>query len=418
MREKIAEIKRNSRILASLTNAERDNILLNFANNLLKNKDIILAANKKDIELNTELSSSLIQRLKLNEDKLVASVDAIHSLIQLPSYVNKTISSTLLDDDLVLNKVAFPLGLIAMIYEARPDAGIQMLCLSIKSGNGLILKGGKEALNTNQAIFDTFISSLSIPPCALLLQTHHDIAQIFELDDLIDLLIPRGSNKLVSHCMQMSKIPVLGHADGRCHVYVDKDADINKALTICLDSKINYPSACNAVETILVHEDATTSFLPAFEKLCIANNVVINACAEARKLINANEIAEEDYYKEYSALELNIKVVSSLTQAIEHINKYSSSHTDCIVSENKESINEFFTLVDSADVFANASTRFADGFRFGLGAEVGISTSKLHARGPVGLEGLCTTKFLLTGNGQIVQSYQDGKMKFKHEVLK
>ena len=418
MRDQISEIKKNSRILSSLSNEGRDNILLNFANKLIENKESILSANKKDIELSKGLSESLIQRLKFNEEKLLASVAAIHSLISLPSYVNKTLQTTILDEGLVLNKVAFPLGVIAMIYEARPDAGIQMLSLSIKSGNGLILKGGKEAKYTNKAIFDTFISSLTIAPCALLLETHLDIAQIFELDDLIDLLIPRGSNSLVMHCMKMSKIPVLGHADGRCHVYIDANADLNKALDICLDSKINYPSACNAAETILVHENIAKLFIPEFKRLCDENNVIINGCENTRKLIAVKSASEESYYTEYSALELNIKIVDSLDAAIEHINKYSSSHTDCIVSSSDANINKFFTFVDSADVFANASTRFADGFRFGLGAEVGISTSKLHARGPVGLEGLCTTKYLLSGNGQIVKDYQNGKHSFKHEVVK
>ena len=329
--------------------------------------------------------------------------------MKLP-YQGQIKEKRLLDEGLVLEKVTFPLGVIGMVFEARPDALIQIVSLAIKSANGIILKGGKEASSTNSTLYEIIRESLDGAGFMMLLSSHSDVDAMLKMEGYIDLIIPRGSNKFVRYCMDNTHIPVMGHADGICSVYVDSFADIGTAVNVCTDSKVQYPAACNAAETILVHKDVAERFIPFFASSLEQYGVTIHADERSLPLLKdyggkVVKACEDDFHTEFLSLELAMKVVDSIDEAISHIAEHSSHHTDAIITSDESNRERFFNEVDSADVFCNCSTRFADGYRFGLGAEVGISTSKLHARGPVGLEGLTTTKWLLSGSGQIVRSY-------------
>ena len=312
-----------------------------------------------------------------------------------------------LDTGLTLSKIVCPIGVLGIIFEARPDVISQISTLAIKSSNAVILKGGKESINTNKAIMSTINNALeNIPefPQNVLTQvfTRDDVKEMLAQDKYIDLIIPRGGNSLVQFVKENTKIPVLGHADGICHIYVDKHADFEKTKRIIIDAKTQYPSACNTVETLLIHEDF------------INKEELINSIKTAGvELV----FSPESWHKEYSDKILAVKEISSLEKAIEHINEYSSGHTDAIITENRENAQIFLSAIDSAGVYHNVSTRFADGFRYGFGAEVGISTNKTHARGPVGLEGLTIYKYTLQGSGDIVADYVEGKKKFNHKDL-
>lgn len=334
-------------------------------------------------------------------------IKGVYDVVKLKDPSNKVLWARELDEGLVLKKVTSPIGLIAVIFEARPDVMAQISSLAIKSGNSVILKGGKEAENTNKAFYSVIKGALSktegFPVNAInLVFSHDDIKSILELDEYIDLIIPRGSNKLVSYIQNNTKIPVLGHASGICHIFVDEFAKKDMAEKIIVDAKIQYPSACNAVETVLVHKN-----YPYLADL--------KACLEKNDI----KIVEnpEKYDVEYSDKILTLKIVDSIEDAIFHINKYGSGHTDSIITDNKENAEKFMMMVDSAGVYHNASTRFADGFRYGFGAEVGISTNKTLARGPVGLDGLCVYKYKLFGTGQIVGDYAKGIKQFHHKDL-
>lgn len=416
----IKAVRKGAKELSLLSDEERVALLERAADALLDRCDEILSANEIDLEESREkgIKDAILHRIALPKEKLESTVQAMRSVGKLPCPIGKVKERRLLDEGLLLEKVTYPLGVIGMIFEARPDAMIQIISLAIKSGNGIILKGGSEAKNTNQAIARILSDSLDGAEWMLLLSSHSDVDMMLKAEKDIDLIIPRGSNEFVRHVMENTHIPVMGHADGICSVYIDNEADIEKAVRVATDAKVQYPAACNAAETILVHRDIAAAFLPRFKESLDSYNVIIHADEETRKYIECLPASEEDYHTEYLALEIAIKVVKDIDEAIEHIASHSSHHTDAIVTENNDKIVRFFNEVDSADVFANASTRFADGFRFGLGAEVGISTSKLHARGPVGLDGLTTTKWQLRGSGDIVASYsgKNGKQ-FLHKEL-
>lgn len=389
-----------------------------------KNSARIFAANQKDIAdaKKNNIAEPLLKRLAFNEKKLAEVCDGIVSLIKLDDPVGKTLSAMQLDKGLELYKVSCPIGVIGVIFESRPDALVQISTLCLKSGNAVLLKGGSEAANTNRVLADIIAKAAEkagLPRNWLgLLETRSDVNEMLKLDDYIDLIIPRGSNEFVRYIMNNTNIAVLGHADGICHVYVDRDADIDMAVRITEDSKCQYVAVCNAAETLLVDEKIARKFLPRIKTAFDAKNVELRGCKKTASIIKVKPADEKDWATEYLDYIISIKVVSGVDEAIEHINTYGSHHTDAIVTKNKKSADKFMSLVDSADVFWNASTRFCDGFRYGLGAEVGISTNKIHARGPVGLDGLLIYKWKLVGTGHIVADYASGKRKFTHKNLK
>ena len=400
--------KSASKKLAVLQTDIKNRALLAMAEALDANKEKIFEANKKDlIEAEGKISQSVYNRLKLDENKMRDMIQGIIDIYELDDPVGKTILQRALDTGLILTKKTCPIGVLGIIFEARPDVISQISALAIKSSNAVILKGGKESINTNKAIMEAIQNALSLIkefPENVLTQvfTRDDVKEMLEQDKYIDLIIPRGGNSLVQFVKSNTNIPVLGHADGICHIFIDKSADLEKAKKIIIDSKTQYPSACNSVETLLIHKDFLykDELLEALEQKDI-------------QLI----FSPESWHKEYSDKILSIKDVKSLDEAIEHINEFSSGHTESIITEDRENAQIFLSAIDSAGVYHNASTRFADGFRYGFGAEVGISTNKTHARGPVGLEGLTIYKYTLQGNGDIVADYVDGKKKFNHKDL-
>jgi glutamate-5-semialdehyde dehydrogenase len=424
LENKIKDLRKNIVKLSSSSNETRNEALNLIKEGLIRDKELIFKANELDLTAAKEanLSSPIISRLKFDEKKLSSSVSGLEQVMNQKDPVGDVLERRELDDNLILEKVSFPLGVIGMIFESRPDALVQIVSLCLKSGNGIVLKGGKESINTNRALIESINKSLESSPLksfwVILIESHQDVDTLLTMDEYIDLLIPRGSNSFVSYVMNNSKIPVMGHSDGLCSIYVDDSADLDKAALVCYDSKTQYPSACNAVETILINKNIAKTFLPKLKKELDKKNVIIHGDETVCSVIDCIKATEEDWDSEYLDYEVAIKVVDNVDQAIEHIAKHGSSHTDAILSKTEENIQKFFNSVDSADVFCNCSTRFADGYRFGLGAEVGISTSKLHARGPVGVKGLMSTKYLLRGDNQIVEDYSTNKKSFKHVELK
>lgn len=390
--------KKDSSWLSALDTKARNNALMKIAEALESSKDAIFKANKEDLDnaVKAETTAPILARLKFDESKLSSCVQGIRDLIGLEDPLNKILLKRQLDENLVLTKITCAIGVIGVIFESRPDALVQISSLCVKSGNCAILKGGSEAAHTNRILFDTIHKAgveAGLPEHFLtLVEDRAGIAELLGCHDYIDLIIPRGSNEFVQYIMANSKIPVMGHADGICHIYVAEDADIDMALKIIEDSKTQYAAACNAVETLLVNEK-------------IYDNLV-------SRITDKIELREGDFNKEYLDWIMTVKKVSDLQEAIESINANGSHHTDCIITTDAAKADEFMRYVDSAGVYWNCSTRFADGFRYGFGAEVGISTGKLHARGPVGLDGLVTYKYKLAGNGQIVGDYASGKKSF------
>jgi glutamate-5-semialdehyde dehydrogenase len=422
--EQVKQAKKASIKLAS-SGEKTKNKSLNYLIGLIKeNKNKIIKENKKDMEKakKDKLSRSLIKRLILDNKKIYEILEIIESVIKLEDPIGKIIEKTELDKKLILEKITVPIGLIGAIFESRPDATVQIASLCIKSGNAVILKGGSEAANTNKILVKLIQESLKkahiSDKAVQLIETREEVKEILKLDDKIDLLIPRGSNKFVKYIQENTKIPVLGHSEGICHVYVDKDADIDKAIPICYDAKCQYAAVCNAMETLLVHTDMAKKFLPLMRNKYEKANVELRGDEETLKIIKIKKVSEMDWKTEYNDIILSIKVVNNADEAINHINKYGSKHTDAIITNNHQTAKKFLSLVDSSSVMHNCSTRFADGFRYGKGAEVGISTGKIHARGPVGLEGLTIYKYLVKGNGQIVNDYVSGKKKLTHKKLK
>ncbi len=428
--KKIAQnAKLASYTLASLEREIKDRALIKIAETLENNKEKILAANKKDLNIaekmleSGEISTSVYNRLKLDDNKMRDMILGIKDVAKLDDPVNKKQWAMQLDDGLDLYRVSCPIGVIGVIFEARPDVIPQIASLAVKSANAVLLKGGKESTNTNLILTELINKALDsveeFPKGAInLLLTRDDVNEMLTMDKYIDLIIPRGGNSLVKYIKENTKIPVLGHASGICHIYADETLDKEKAIKICVDAKTQYPSACNAVETILINENILNDFLPELVKALELAGVRIKGDEHCRKVVKHLEAADkEDWATEYGDKTVSVKSVKDIFDAIAHINIYGSGHTDCILSLNPGKIELFMNLVDSAGIFANASTRFADGFRYGLGAEVGISTNKTHARGPVGLEGLTIYKYKLYGSGQIVEDYCEGKKHFKHERL-
>lgn len=424
----VKNAKESTYKLQSLNTEIKNYALSEIAKNIEKRKSEIFEANNKDLENakellnNKKISISMFNRLKLDDNKMIDIISGIKDVIKLDDPINKILTETELDDNLILKKVSCPIGLIAVIFEARPDVISQISSLCIKSSNVVILKGGSEGENTNKIIFEIINQVLSdikeFPKNSVnLVFSREDIKNILSMDKYIDLIIPRGSNDLVQYIKANTNIPVLGHADGICHLYIDESANIENALKICLDSKAQYPSACNSVETILINKNIANEFLKELYSLFKENEIKINGDEEVKKIIYDIGIVK-DWHKEYGDKEVSLKIVDNVEEAYKHINKYSSHHTDSIISENKENIEKFMTFVDSANVYSNVSTRFSDGFRYGFGAEVGISTNKTHARGPVGLEGLTIYKYKLFGNYQIVDDYVSHKSSFKHKRIK
>ena len=384
----------------------------------------ILAANEADCErsLAEGIAKPLYNRLKLDETKLKGAIAGVRDVGKLADPVGSVQIDRELDRGLVLKRVACPLGVLGVIFEARPDAVIQISSLAIKSGNGVILKGGKEAIESCKAIVKAIhqgLANTDISPDAVqLLTTREEILELLKLDEYVDLIIPRGSNSFVRFVQENTRIPVLGHADGICHVYVDAAADFEKATDIVVDAKIQYPAACNATETLLVHRAIAADFLPRVTAALAAENVQLCGDAMTREIVEVAPATEEDWSTEYNDLMLSIKVVDSLEEAIEHISTYGSRHTDAIVTEDAAAAETFLAQVDAAGVFHNCSTRFSDGFRYGFGAEVGISTQKMPPRGPVGLEGLVTYKYKVVGDGHIAATYAGKDAKpFTHRNL-
>lgn len=423
MKEVAGKMKMAAPMLAVSSCEQRNKALQAVKEALLANREAIFDANNKDMEAaeSNGVAPAVMKRLKFNEGKLEDVCNGIEQLITLEDPLGKISLKRELDEGLQLYRVSVPIGVIGIIFEARPDALVQISSLCIKSGNCAILKGGKETVNTNKVLFDIIhkaVVDAGLPEYSLHQATlHNEIDELLACEKDVDLLIPRGSNQFVQYIMNNTKIPVMGHADGVCHIYVDKDADVKKALSIIVDAKIQYTAACNAVETILVHKDIAESFLPLLAKRLEEVNVNVRGSREAADIIcnvgvACETMGEEEFHTEYLELKASVKIVDSVEQAISHINYFGSHHTDCIITENKENAVIFMEMVDSAGVYQNCSTRFADGFRYGFGAEVGISTSKLHARGPVGLEGMVTYKYKLYGDGHIVDDYATGKKAF------
>ena len=424
LEKELLQMKSASPSMAASTLSMRNQTLLALADSLRSHAEEIFAANREDLAAvqRDKLSPALLSRLKFDEQKLLSSISGLESLSALPDPTGRVLLKRELDRGLVLTKVTVPIGVIGIIFEARPDAMIQVASLCIKSGNCAVLKGGKESLHTNRLLFSLIYDcalKCDLPPACLLHATEHaQIAELLSFESLVDLLIPCGSNAFVRYIMDHTNIPVMGHAGGVCHIYVDRDADQASALPVILDAKTQYPAACNAVETLLIHRDLASTFLPAVTQLLRTNDVQIRGTREVMELLAGSDIMEgADFTTEYNDRILSIKLVSGVEEAVLHINTYGSHHTDAILTENDKTAEYFLQMVDSAGVYRNCSTRFADGYRYGFGAEVGIATGKLHARGPVGLDGLVTYKYRLIGEGQTVTEYASGEKQFHHRDL-
>ena len=418
-----AQMKLQSPVMAATSAEVRNKALLGIREALLANQDEIFAANKLDLEAAERdgVAAAVVKRLKFDEGKLADVCAGIKDLVGLSDPVGRELLRRELDEGLVLVRESCPIGVIGVIFEARPDALVQISTLCLKSGNCALLKGGSETMRTNKALFtviyDAAVAAGLPAECLYQVEAREEISELLACDTSVDLLIPRGSNAFVRYIMDNTRIPVMGHADGICHIYVDKDADVEKAVRIVVDAKIQYTAACNAVETVLVQREAASRVVPALVTALVAEGVEVRGTDEVRALADCEPATDEDWDTEYLALTVSIKLVDDVDEAIDHINAHGSHHTDAIVTENAQTAERFMQLVDSAGVYQNASTRFADGFRYGFGAEVGISTSKLHARGPVGLDGLVTYKYKIYGTDHIVGDYATGKRSFHFKDL-
>lgn len=420
-----------SRQLLSVTPTERDAALSAMHDHLHEARSSILSANLEDKTVakqrlsSAQITPALYKRLDLSGNKFDILLTGINSVRSLPDPVAACTLSRQIDDGLQLFRVACPIGVVCVIFEARPEAAVQIASLAVKSANAVILKGGREAEKSNAALVIAIraaLLSVEFPIDAVqLVATREEVRELLGQSRYIDLIIPRGSNKLVKYISENTRIPVMGHADGICSVYVDASADAKQARDIVIDAKAQYPAVCNAAETMLIHKHAVTTVLPVIGAGLAAAGVEVRADAASKAVLKSVSgltvvnSTEQDYDTEFLELTLAVKVVESLEEAIEHINEHGSGHTDCIVTEDEAAANKFLAMVDSAGVYHNASTRFADGYRLGFGAEVGVSTHRTHARGPVGLEGLMIYKYQLRGKGHVVKPYVDGDKKLKHK---
>jgi glutamate-5-semialdehyde dehydrogenase len=411
--------------LASLSAVEKNRAIEAVAKALEARSGEIVAANREDCEaaVADNLAKPLYGRLKLDEVKLAGAIAGVRDVARLPDPVGTMQLHRELDNGLVLKRLTVPLGVLGVIFESRPDAVMQISALAIKSGNGVILKGGKEAVRSCTALVQAIkqgLETAGVDPAAVqLLTTREETRALLDLEGYVDLIIPRGSNAFVRFVQENTRIPVLGHADGICHLYIDSEADLEQAIAIALDAKTAYPSACNAIETLLIHQDIAADLLPDLAAALREAQVEVRGDERSQQIVSyLIPTTDADWTTEYSDLVLAIKVVDSVEDAIAHINTYGSRHTEAIVTRNDTTAAQFMDQVDAAGVFHNCSTRFADGFRYGFGAEVGISTQKMPPRGPVGLEGLVTYKYRLVGEGQISTTYSGSEAKpFTHRDL-
>lgn len=415
--------RKASRQLAAVSLETRNAALLAIADGIDAHKEEIMQANVLDVAQATEenLSAPLLSRLKVNEAKCQRMIDSLRALAELPDPLGHVQYAKELSPGLNLYRVTCPIGVVGVIFESRPDALVQISSLCLKSGNAVLLKGGREALRTNivlTRIINEATEKAGVPAgwCDLL-QSREDVSEMLGLHRLIDLIIPRGSNAFVEYIMRNSQIPVLGHAEGLCHVYVDEEIDLQQAVKVAVDSKTQNLSVCNAAETMLINRKIAAEFLPVLAEQLQAKGTEVRGDARVQSLIGCLPASGEDWQTEYLDNIISIKIVDSMDEAIEHINHYGSHHTDSILSASAANAERFMTLVDSADVFWNCSTRFSDGFLFGFGAEVGIATGKIHARGPMGMEGLCTYKYRLYGSGQTLSELNVGQISLTHQDI-
>ena len=409
--------------LSSASAGQRNHALLSMAAELDSHADQLFQENQLDLDEAEQsgLATPLLSRLRFGPEKLKQVIDGLHSLAALPDPLGKTTLSRELTEGLALYRVTCPIGVLGIIFESRPDALVQIASLAVKSGNAALMKGGKEALRTNRALAACVVGGIvaaGLPAASIqLLESREDVRNMLREDELIDLIIPRGGNDFVRYIMDNSRIPVLGHADGICHVYIDRDADPETACRVALDSKTQNVSVCNAMETLLIHSDIAPSLLPKLAAKLREKGVRILGDEQTRSIIDCEAATEKDWETEYLDLVLSVRIVPSITDAIAHINHYGSHHTDAIVTRDQDRASRFLQQVDSAGVYWNASTRFADGFVYGFGAEVGIATGKIHARGPMGLDGLTTYKYKLLGAGHILAEMKSGDRKYTHVDL-
>lgn len=432
---KVIKAKKASIELSSVSEEVKNRALEAMAEALDRERKVILEANLKDLEYAAglkkagKLTQALVDRLKVNDSKVDGMIAGIRDVIKLKDPVGETLSTLELDNDLILYQVSCPIGLIGVIFESRPDVVPQVMSLCLKSGNATIFKGGSEARESNRTIFDILVRAIEstegMPAGAFqLMETREEIMSLLSLDAYVDLLIPRGSNEFVKFIQDNTKIPVLGHTSGICHIYVDEFADLETAWKVCFDAKVQYPAVCNAIETLLVNRNIADAFLPKMADMYLKAGVELRCDEDSYSLLSKKGLSplsratEEDWSLEYNDLILSIKLVDAIKESIDHINTFGSHHTDGIITENASRRKEFIGLVDSSSVMVNASTRFADGYRYGKGAEVGISTNKIHSRGPVGMEGLLIYKYILMGKGQVVADYAGENAKpYTHRKL-
>ena len=428
--ETAARAKDAALTLAGLSEEEKNRVLRNMADQLIECRTEILRANAKDVKQATrlvadgELSRPLLDRLRLTEDKISGMAQGVESVAKLPDPVGRTLSALELDEGLELRQVSCPIGVIGAIFESRPDAVPQIASLCWKAGNAVILKGGTEAQESNRTLVRLIRQAVAVigrelQDAVQMIETREDVRALLQLEDHIDLFVPRGSNDFVRYIQDNTRVPVLGHADGICHAYVDEHADVEQAVSVCYDAKVQYPAVCNAIETVLVHQRIAPAFLPLLAKAYEQAGVEMRGCAATRNLLpQVRPAMAQDWNTEYLDLVVSIRLVDHVEEAVAHVNRHGSGHTDTIITEDRRAAERFLSGVDAATVMHNASTRFADGFRFGKGAEIGISTNKTHARGPVGLEGLVLYKYRLTGRGHVVRDYVGSNARpFTHRQL-
>jgi len=436
MEERVRMAKQASIVLASIGTESKNLALQRMADALHVSRKEILHANQEDMSQaqrmveKGELKSSLVQRLALNDDKITGMIEGILDVKGLEDPVGRTLSAIELDKGLELYQVSCPIGLIGVIFESRPDVIPQIMSLCLKSGNATLFKGGSEAVNSNRTLFRMLVEAVeSIPDMPKgafqLMETREEVSSILSMDQYIDLLVPRGSNQFVSYIQENTKIPVLGHTSGICHAFVDEGSEMEMAVRVVLDSKTQYAAACNSIETLLVHSAIAEDFLPLIGRHFLDAGVEMRCDSRSMNLLASTglsgslmEATAEDWSTEYNDRIISVKIVDSVDEAIDHINRYGSHHTDTIITGRPESMRGFQSLVDSSSVMINCSTRFADGYRYGKGAEIGISTHKVHSRGPVGMEGLLIYKYVLVGSGQVVADYSGrGAKNFTHRRL-
>jgi glutamate-5-semialdehyde dehydrogenase len=425
---KAKEALKASISMANVSYHEKNDALESIADSIWNRKRGILEANRRDLEVaekmtqRNEINQALLQRLYLDEAKLGKIVDMVRSIANLPDPIGKTTYSMELDEGLELYRVTAPVGVICFIFESRPDALVQIASLCLKSGNSCLLKGGSEAQNSNRYLFEVIKEAGDALPDGWiqLLEARKEVRDVLTLNDYVNLVIPRGSNDFVRYIQDNTRIPVLGHSEGVCHIYVDSEVDASTAIEVCYDSKVQYPAVCNAVDCVLIHNKIAETFLPSLVDRFHDCRVQFKGDSRVQSILNTEVelLTKSDYGKEYLDYILALRIVDTIEEAIDFINSYGSHHTDAILTLNQDNANRFMEMVDSASVFWNASTRFSDGYRYGLGAEVGISTGKIHARGPTGLEGLISYKYYLKGEGHTVAEYMDdNKRRFKHRKM-